>query len=187
MSVVLISPSSKSGYKSSLKSKIILSKRSKSHTLEAQGTLSCLIGRTISIGEGDIDAAGDPDSFKTVIREAREELSLDLFDEFNNNIVFFGLGRNMSNLKPELYGEVLISGITEKEVVQAWKNAKDKEESQNLIFEDIHGSRIRTMIKQYNNWWSPVARSTTFVFFVRQSTLVVQAALGLKKLIATIS
>ena len=72
-----------------------------------------------------------------------------MYDVFNdNNIVFFGLGRNMLNLKPELYGEVLISGITEKELVQSWKNAKDKEESTNLIFEDINGSRLRTMIKQ---------------------------------------
>ena len=47
----------------------------------------------------------------------------------------------MSNLKPELYGEILISGITEKEIVQSWKNAKDKEESMNLIFEDINESR----------------------------------------------
>jgi hypothetical protein len=161
MSVLLIPPSSKSGNKSNLKPKIILSKRSKSHNLEAQGTLSCLIGGTISIGEGDIDATGNPDSFKTVVREAKEELSLDLYNEFNDNdIVFFGLGRNMLNLKPELYGEVLISGITEKEVVQAWKNAKDKEESKNLIFEEIHGSRLRTMIK-HNSWWSPVGRRAT--------------------------
>jgi len=161
MSVVLKSPSTKSGYKSNLTQKIVLSKRGRSHTLEAQGTLSCLIGGTISIGEGDIDAAGNPDLFKTVIREAKEELSLDLYDEFkNNNIVFFGLGRNVSNLKPELYGEVLISGITEKEVIQAWKNAKDKEESKNLIFEDINGSRIRTMVHQ-NNLWSPVGRTAT--------------------------
>lgn len=161
MSVLLVSPSSKSGNKSDLKPKIILSKRSKSHTLEAQGTLSCLIGGTISIGEGDMDAMGNPDPFKTVVREAKEELSLDLYDEFNdNNIVFFGLGRNMSNLKPELYGEILISGTTEKEIIQSWKNAKDKEESMNLIFEDINGSRLRSMIKQ-NNHWSPVGRRAT--------------------------
>ena len=161
MSVLLVSPSSKSGSKSNLKPKIILSKRSKSHTLESQGTLSCLIAGTISIGEGDMDATGNPDCFKTVVREAKEELSLDLHDDFNdNNIVFFGLGRNMSNLKPELYGEILISGITEKEIVQSWKNAKDKEESMNLIFEDISGCRLRTMIKQ-NKRWSPVGRRAT--------------------------
>ena len=162
MSVVLISSSSKSGYEPKLKPKIILSKRSKSHTLEACGTLSCLIGGTISIGEGDKDAAGNPDPLRTVIREAKEELNLELNDdEINkNNIIFFGLGRNMSNLKPELYGEVLISGVTEKEVVQSWKNAKDREESNDLIFEDLEESRIRSMIKQ-NNLWSPVGRTAT--------------------------
>lgn len=171
MSVLLVSPSSKSGNKSDLKPKIILSKRSKSHTLEAQGTLSCLIGGTISIGEGDMDAMGNPDPFKTVVREAKEELSLDLYDEVNDdNIVFFGLGRNMSNLKPELYGEVLISGITEKEIVQSWKNAKDKEESTNLIFEDINGSRLRTMIKQKSGW-SPVGRRATIASLKNRSVV----------------
>lgn len=171
MSVLLVSPSSKSGNKSDLKPKIILSKRSKSHTLEAQGTLSCLVGGTISIGEGDMDAMGNPDPFKTVVREAKEELSLDLYDEFNdNNIVFFGLGRNMSNLKPELYGEILISGITEKEIIQSWKNAKDKEESMNLIFEDINGSRLRKMIKQ-KSWWSPVGRRATIASLSNRSAV----------------
>ena len=88
----------------------------------------------------------------------------------DNNIVFFGLGRNMSNLKPELYGEILISGITEKEIVQSWKNAKDKEESMNLIFEDISGSRLRTMIKQ-NNWWSPVGRRATIASLSNRSVV----------------
>ena len=79
MSVVLISPSSKSGYKSSQIQKIVLSKRGQSRTLESQGTLSCLIGGTISIGESDIDASGNADLFKAVIREAKEELSFDLY------------------------------------------------------------------------------------------------------------
>jgi hypothetical protein len=171
MSVILISPSSKSGYKSNQTQKIVLSKRGRSRTLEAQGTLSCLIGGTISIGEGDIDASGNPDLFKAVIREAKEELSLDLYDEFkNNNIVFFGLGRNMSNLKPELYGEVLISGTTEKELYQAWENAKDKEESKNLIFEDVNGSRIQTMIHQ-NDRWSPVGRMATIASLRNRSVV----------------
>ena len=171
MSVVLVSPSSKSGYKSNPTQKIVLSKRGRSHTLEAQGTLSCLVGGTISIGEGDIDDLGNPDIFKTVIREAKEELSLDLYDEFkNNNIVFFGLGRNMSNLKPELYGEVLISGITEKEVYRAWESATDKEESKNLICEDVNGSRIQTMIHK-NNGWSPVGRTATIASLRKRSVV----------------
>ena len=114
-----------------------------------------------------MDATGNPDCFITVVREAKEELSLDLHD---NNIVFFGLGRNMSNLKPELYGEILISGITEKEIVQSWKNANDKEESMNLIFEDINGSRLRTMIKQ-NNRWSPVGRRATIASLSNRSVV----------------
>ena len=129
--------------------------------------ISCLIGGTINIGEGDIYATGNPDCFITVVREAKEELSLDLHD---NNIVFFGLGRNISNLKPELYGEILISGITEKEIVQSWKNAKDKEESMNLIIEDINGSRLRTMIKQ-NNRWSPVGRRATIASLSNRSVV----------------
>jgi hypothetical protein len=161
MSVILMSPSSKSGYKSDPTHKIVLSKRGRSRTLEAQGALSSLIGGTISIGEGDLDDSGNPDIFKAVLREAKEELSLDLYDEFKNNkIAFFGLGRNISNLKPELYGEVLISGITEKEVCRAWENATDKEESRKLVFEDLNGSRIQTMIHK-NKGWSPVGRTAT--------------------------
>ena len=140
MSLILNSPSSqiKSNSKNSLNQTRSI------HTLEAPGTLSCLIGGTVSIGEGDIDGSGNPDIFKTVIREAKEELSLDLYDELKNNkIVFYGLGRNISNLKPELYGEVLISGTNERELYQAWENAKDKEESKNLIFEDVNGSRYK--------------------------------------------
>ena len=101
ISVILMSPSTKSGYKSNPTHKIVLSKRGRSRTLEAQGALSSLIGGTISIGEGDLDDSGNPDIFRAVVREAKEELSLDLCDEFKNNkIVFFGLGRNISNLKP---------------------------------------------------------------------------------------
>ncbi len=158
MSVILTSSPSKSENGSNLKSKLILSKLSKSYTLEAQGNLSCLIGGTISIKEGDIDPAGYPDPFKTVIREAKEELSLDL-EDFNSNIIFYGLGRNLSNLKPELYGEVQLSGITEKEFNQAWNNAKDKAESEELIFEDITSSHIEAMIKE--NYWNPVGRIAT--------------------------
>ena len=60
MSVILNSPSSKSNPTQ----KIVLSKRHQSHTLEAPGTLSCLIGGTVSIGEGDIDGSGNPDIFQ---------------------------------------------------------------------------------------------------------------------------
>ena len=74
----------------------------------------------------------------------------------------------MSNLKPELYGEVLISGTTEKELYQAWENAKDKEESKNLIFEDVKGSRIQTMIHQ-NDGWSPVGRTATVASLKKRS------------------
>ena len=36
-----------------------------------------------------MDATGNPDCFKTVVREAKEELSLDLHDEIDDkNIVF---------------------------------------------------------------------------------------------------
>ena len=66
MSVILVSPSSKSGYKSNPTHKIVLSKRGRSRPLEAQGALSSLIGGTISIGEGDLDDSGNPDIFKTV-------------------------------------------------------------------------------------------------------------------------
>lgn len=171
MSVILMSPSSKSGYKTNPTPKIVLSKRGRSRTLEAQGALSSLIGGTISIREGDLDDSGNPDIFKAVVREAKEELSLDVYDEFKNNkIVFFGLGRNISNLKPELYGEVLISGITEKEVYQAWENATDKEESRKLVFEDVNGSRIQTMIHK-NKDWSPVGRTVTMASLRHRSVI----------------
>ncbi len=75
----------------------------------------------------------------------------------------------MSILKPELYGEVVISGINEKELVNRWKNAKDKAESNDLIFEDINGFRIRTMIEKDN--WSPVGRTATIASLRNRSVV----------------
>ena len=44
---------------------------------------------------------------------------------------------------------------------QAWENAKDKEESKNLIFEDVNGSPIQTIIHQNDGWsrWVEPQRS----------------------------
>jgi predicted nucleic acid-binding protein len=82
-----------------------------------------------------------------------------VLDDSNSRIIFFGLGRNVSNPKPELYGEVVICGITEEELERRWKNAKDKVESEHLILEDIDNSAIRTLLKEKK--WSPVGRTAT--------------------------
>ena len=64
---------------------------------------------------------------------------------------------NLAILNLKYTAKFLISGIAEKEVIQAWKNAKDREESNDLSFEGLE-SRIRAMIKQ-NNLWSPGGRT----------------------------
>ncbi len=61
-------------------------------------------------------------------------------------------------------------GINEKELVNSWKHPKDKAESNDLIFEDINGFRIRTMIKQ-NKWWSPVGRTATIASLRNRSVV----------------
>jgi hypothetical protein len=53
---------------------------------------------------------------------------------------------------------------------QAWENAKDKEESKNLIFEDVNGSPIQTMIHQ-NDGWSPVGRTATIASLRKRSVV----------------
>ena len=168
MSVILKSTSSyDSEDGSNLKPKIVLSKRSKSRTLEARSGLSCLVAGTISIGQGDIDPLGNPDPFRTVIREAKEELSLGL-DGSNSNTVFFGLGRNQSNMKPELYGEVVIRGLAENELRAAWENAKDNVESEELIFEYFDNPTLEAIVKERD--WSPVGRTATIASIRNMST-----------------
>jgi hypothetical protein len=142
-------------------------RKSKSRTLEARGGLSCLVAGTISIGQGDIDPLGNPDPFRTVIREAKEELSLGL-DGNNSNTVFFGLGRNQSNMKPELYGEVEIRGLAENELRAAWENAKDKVESEELIFEYFDNPTLEAIVKERD--WSPVGRTATIASIRNMST-----------------
>ncbi len=62
---------------------------------------------------------------------------------------------NLAILNLKYTAKFLISGIAEKEVIQAWKNAKDREESNDLSFE---GLESRTLINQ-NNLWSPGGRT----------------------------
>jgi hypothetical protein len=48
--------------------------------------------------------------------------------------------------------------------------AKDKEESKNLIFEDINGSRIQRIIHE-NSDWSPVGRTATIALLKNRSVI----------------
>jgi hypothetical protein len=133
---------------------IVLSKHS-SKNLESPNVLTNPIGGTVSIEQGDVDIQSTPNPFKTIIRESKEEMGLDLSD---NDIIFLGLGRNLINLKPEIYGQVKIQ-LTKKELMESWKTSRDSFESDELVFVDIHNDSIIEFMQ--NNSWSPIGWITT--------------------------
>lgn len=76
------------------------------------------IAGSLSIQEGDMNFSGIPDPFSTIVREAKEELGVSIS---TSDIKFFGLGRELPTLKPELIGEINIS-LKEKEFLQIQKD-----------------------------------------------------------------
>lgn len=136
--------------------KIVLIKRS-TLNFESSGMMSTPIGGSLSLGSGDINDSGVPGPFETIIREAKEETGLDINEE---QISFFGLGRDLLTLKPELLGEVRIN-MTEKELRQKWlKKPIDWWETEERFFVDISTDKLIPYLKSGN--WSSAGWTCTF-------------------------
>ena len=142
--------------------KIVLAKRS-TRNFEGSGVMSTPIGGSLSLGSGDVDDSGIPNPFKTVVREAKEEIGIDLSE---TQITFFGLGRDLLTLKPELLGEVRIN-LTEKELRQIWQNKPiDWWEAEEKIFVDLSPEKLSPYLKDYN--WSAAGWACTLMSMLRQ-------------------
>jgi 8-oxo-dGTP pyrophosphatase MutT (NUDIX family) len=111
--------------------------------------ISASVGGSLSIKEGDIDLSGLPDPFRTVAREVNEELGVSIS---KTDIKFFGLGRDLTTLKPELIGQIFLN-LKEKELVEIQKNrAKDEWEIEGQIIAD---SKEIPKFLSMNNWSPP--------------------------------
>jgi 8-oxo-dGTP pyrophosphatase MutT (NUDIX family) len=114
------------------------------------------IGGSLSIKAGDINDLGLPDPFSTVAREAYEELGIKIS---TSDIKFFGCGRELTTLKPEIIGEVSLN-LKEKEFLQIQKDhAKDAWEIERQFIADRNG--ILDFLNKKN--WSPPAWATTYL------------------------
>jgi hypothetical protein len=97
--------------------KVVLTIHS-NRNFEGSGMMAAPIGGSLSIKAGDVNFSGLPDPFSTVAREANEELGININ---TSDIKFFGFGRELATLKPELIGEIYLD-LKEKEFLQIQKN-----------------------------------------------------------------
>lgn len=135
--------------------KIVLTIHS-SRNFEGSGMMAAPIAGSLSIQEGDMNFSGIPDPFSTIVREAKEELGVSIS---TSDIKFFGLGRELPTLKPELIGEINIS-IKEKEFLQIQKDwAKDGWEIEREFIAD-HGEIVKLLSMKD---WSPPAWASTYL------------------------
>jgi hypothetical protein len=123
---------------------------------EGSGMVAAPIAGSLSIKEGDVNFAGLPDPFRTIIREAKEELGVSIS---TSDIKFFGFGRDLSTLKPELIGEINLN-LKEKEFLQMQKDrAKDEWEIEREFIADR--KEILKLLSMKN--WSPPAWASTYL------------------------
>ena len=123
---------------------------------EGTGMMAAPIGGSLSINEGDVNSSGLPDPFSTAAREANEELGISIS---TSDIKFFGLGRELLTLKPELIGEIHLD-LKEKELLQVQKGrAKDGWEIESVFIADRE--EILNFLSSKN--WSPPAWATTYL------------------------
>jgi hypothetical protein len=87
---------------------------------EGSGMMTAPIGGSLSIKGGDINFSGLPDPLRTIVREAKEELGVSIS---TTDIKFFGLGRDLITLKPELIGQVSVN-LKEKDLLPIQKIAQ---------------------------------------------------------------
>jgi hypothetical protein len=135
--------------------KIVLTIHS-NRNFEGSGMIAAAIAGSLSINEGDLNFAGLPDPFKTIIREANEEIGLNIS---TSDIKFFGFGRDLLTLKPELIGKINLD-LKEKEFVQMQKHeAKDEWEIERWLFAGQH-EVLRYLVMRN---WSPPAWASTYL------------------------
>jgi 8-oxo-dGTP pyrophosphatase MutT (NUDIX family) len=138
--------------------KVVLTIHS-SRNFEGSRMISAPVGGSLSIKEGDIDLSGLPDPFRTVAREANEELGLSISA---TDIKFFGLGRDLTTLKPELVGQIFLN-LKEDELLEIQKNrAKDEWEIERQIIAD--SEEIPKFLSMNN--WSPAGWVSTYLSFI---------------------
>ena len=135
--------------------KVVLTIHS-NRNFEGSGMMAAPIGGSLSIKAGDVNFSGLPDPFSTVAREANEELGININ---TSDIKFFGFGRELATLKPELIGEIYLD-LKEKEFLQIQKDqAKDEWEIERLFIADRE--EILNFLSINN--WSPPAWATTYL------------------------
>jgi 8-oxo-dGTP pyrophosphatase MutT (NUDIX family) len=135
--------------------KIVLTIHS-NRNFEGSGMTAAAIAGSLSIKQGDVNFAGLPDPFNTIIREANEEIGLSISP---SDIKFFGFGRDLLTLKPELIGEIYLD-LKEKEFLQIQKDqAKDEWEIERLFIADRE--EILKFLSMKN--WSPPAWACTYL------------------------
>lgn len=135
--------------------KIVLTIHS-NRSFEGSGMMTAPIGGSLSIKEEDLNFSGLPDPFRTIVREANEELGITIR---TTDIKFFGLGRDLMTLKPELIGQVSLN-LKEKDLLEIQKNrAKDKWEIERQYI--AHPEEILKYLSLKN--WSPSAWASTFL------------------------
>jgi 8-oxo-dGTP pyrophosphatase MutT (NUDIX family) len=123
---------------------------------EGSGLVAAPIGGSLSIKAGDINDLGSPDPFSTVAREAYEELGIKIG---TSDIKFFGCGRELTTLKPEIIGEIFLD-LKEKEFLQIQKaHAKDAWEIERQFIADRN--EILNFLSMKN--WSPPAWAVTYL------------------------
>lgn len=124
-------------------------------TFEGSGMMTAPIGGSLSIKENDLNFSGLPDPFRTIVREAKEELGISIR---TTDIKFFGVGRDLTTLKPELIGQVSLN-LKEKDLLERQRNhAKDKWEIERQFI--AHPEEILKFLSVKN--WSPSAWVSTF-------------------------
>jgi len=135
-------------------SKIALVRRS-NKSFESSAVLSSAVAGTVSIGQGDLDAFGNPDPLKAASREALEELGISIDMD---RIAIHGIGRNKLNFKPEIYGEFEVD-MTEGQLRTSWQRATDRWESPDLLFLDLNHQELEPLLKNEN--WNPISKVST--------------------------
>jgi 8-oxo-dGTP pyrophosphatase MutT (NUDIX family) len=135
--------------------KIVLTIHS-NRNFEGSGMTAAPIAGSLCIKEGDVNSAGLPGPFNTIVREANEELGIRIS---TSDIKFFGFGRDLLTLKLELIGEIYLD-LKEKEFLQIQKDqAKDEWEIERLFIVDRE--EILKFLSMKN--WSPPAWACTYL------------------------
>jgi hypothetical protein len=138
--------------------KIVLTIHS-NRNFEGSGMIAAPIAGSLSIKEGDINFAGLPDPFNTIVREANEELGIRIS---TSDIKFFGFGRDLLTFKPELIGGIYLD-LKEKEFLQIQKGqAKDEWEIERVFIADRE--EILKFLSMKN--WSPPAWASTYLSMI---------------------